>query len=100
MTTIKTFLESIQLQQYYEAFLNAGATDNDLEQLVAFNEKELTEFLYVLDMLPFHSIKLKKGLRELKHSHPQETATTANIVDEVSIHKVTIVSLDTNFLLK
>lgn len=67
-TTLKTFLESIQLEQYHEAFLNAGATDQDLPQFIGFNEQEVTEFLSVLDMLPFHAIKFKKRLRELKSS--------------------------------
>lgn len=85
MTTIKSFLESIQLEQYYEAFINAGATDGDLEQLVTFNEKELNEFLSVLDMLPFHSIKLKKGLREMKHVDSQRVNNTEEEVSNTTL---------------
>lgn len=72
MQSLKSFLDSIALEQYHEAFINAGATDQDLPQLVAFNEQELCEFLSALDMLPFHSIKFRKSLRELKLGSSQQ----------------------------
>lgn len=60
------------MQQYYSAIMNAGATDEDLSQLLAFDDQELNEFISVLDMLPFHSIKFKKCLRELKRLNTHE----------------------------
>ncbi|KAI8087962.1 uncharacterized protein B0P05DRAFT_530896 [Gilbertella persicaria] len=71
MDTLHTFLSSIQLEQYYDAFVKAGATDQDLPLLVQFNDQELVEFLSAIDMLPFHSIKFKRALRDLKTSPPQ-----------------------------
>ena len=86
-TTLKSFLESIQLQQYHEAFLKAGATEQDLPQLVAFSEQELNEFLTVLHLLPFHSIKLKKKLKELNE----------NTFESIPVARETIVEpTDTN----
>ncbi|KAL7333083.1 hypothetical protein PS15p_202035 [Mucor circinelloides] len=75
--TLKSFLESLQLEQYHQAFIDAGATDQDLGQIVQFTEQELSEFLAALNMLPFHSIKFKKAVRELNSSHQlQERLTT------------------------
>jgi hypothetical protein len=85
MQSLKSFLDSISLRQYHEQFLNAGATDQDLPQLVQFNEQELTEFLSSLDMLPFHLIKLKKSLRELKQSHSNSQEQQQSEVDDVSL---------------
>ncbi|KAG0170567.1 hypothetical protein DFQ28_001949 [Apophysomyces sp. BC1034] len=66
MPLLKTFLHEHSLSQYYDAFIKAGATDQDLPQLLHFNDEELAEFLQAVEMLPFHAIKLKKGLRELR----------------------------------
>lgn len=88
ITTIRSFLESNQLQQYHSAIMNAGATDQDLSQLVEFDDQELTEFISVLDMLPFHSIKLKKCLRDLKRSSTQEEPGGAALIDNETINEV------------
>ncbi|KAG1076472.1 hypothetical protein G6F42_025511 [Rhizopus arrhizus] len=78
--TLKSFLESLQLEQYHQAFIDAGATDQDLGQIVQFTEQELSEFLAALNMLPFHSIKFKKAVRELNSSHQlQERLTTVTM---------------------
>ncbi|KAI7873141.1 uncharacterized protein EV154DRAFT_579504 [Mucor mucedo] len=80
MQTLSAFLSSIALEQYHAAFLEAGATDEDLSQLVAFNDTELSEFLSALDMLPFHSIKFKKCLRELKPPPLTELPSTREFI--------------------
>ncbi|KAL9540266.1 hypothetical protein MBANPS3_009776 [Mucor bainieri] len=67
--TLGAFLETLQLERYHQAFIDAGATDQDLGQIVQFTEQELSEFLAALNMLPFHSIKFKKAVRELNASH-------------------------------
>lgn len=77
MQSLSAFLSSIGLEQYHAAFIKAGATDQDLAQLVAFNQTELAEFLSALDMLPFHSIKFKKCLRALQ---PPSSSVTQDIV--------------------
>ncbi|KAI8883641.1 hypothetical protein K501DRAFT_272510 [Backusella circina FSU 941] len=68
---VKWFLSLHKLEQYHEAFINAGATEQDLPQFLEFNEHELDEFLTQMDILPFHLVKLKKALREMKMS-PEE----------------------------
>lgn len=68
-TTLAAFLEKLNLTQYQDGFVRAGiATDNedDLQQLIQFNDDELNEFLNAVNMLPFHSSKFKKSLRELR----------------------------------
>lgn len=82
MQTLKAFLDSIQLQQYHPAFLKAGATDQDLQQFIEFTDQELNELLVVLDMLPFHTIKFKKSLRELK--------CTQDVIPETDLVNVSI----------
>lgn len=76
MQTLSSFLSSIALEQYHDTFLNAGATDQDLAQLVTFNDKELAEFMSALDMLPFHSIKFKKCLRQLNVDSSQDIVSS------------------------
>lgn len=67
LPTIKEFLKSNQLDQYHDAFIKTGATEQDLELVIQLNEQELSEFISALGMLPFHSIKFKKSLRELRN---------------------------------
>ncbi|KAI8144449.1 hypothetical protein BJV82DRAFT_607377 [Fennellomyces sp. T-0311] len=65
-SSLHTFLANHNLEQYHDAFVKAGATDQDLLQLLHFNDEELNEFLQAVNMLPFHAIKFKRGLRELR----------------------------------
>lgn len=62
--SLELFLTAHQLDQYYQSFINAGATDHDLPHLLALNDQELNEMIHAVQMLPFHSIKFKKALRE------------------------------------
>ncbi|KAI8642536.1 hypothetical protein BD408DRAFT_416396 [Parasitella parasitica] len=66
--TLKSFLLTLQLEKYHQAFIEAGATDEDLDQILQFTDQELSEFLKALNMLPFHSIKFKKAVRQLNSS--------------------------------
>lgn len=75
--TLRDFLETLQLERYHQAFIDAGATDQDLGQIVQFSEQELSEFLTALNMLPFHSIKFKKAVRGLNASHQIQEPSTA-----------------------
>lgn len=78
--TLRSFLNTLQLEQYHEAFIKAGATDQDLGQIIQFTEQELSEFLAALNMLPFHSIKFKKAVRQFNSSQqPQEQPTIVAI---------------------
>ncbi|KAI8064120.1 hypothetical protein BDF21DRAFT_346823, partial [Thamnidium elegans] len=86
MQTLKAFLDSIQLQQYHPAFIKAGATDQDLPQFIEFTDQELSELLAVLDMLPFHAIKFKKSLRELKYTQNALPSTRQFIVSHATIY--------------
>lgn len=106
MQTIKSFLNGIGLEQYHEQFLNAGATDQDLPQLVQFNDQELQEFLSALDMLPFHSIKIKRSLRELKNAHEVlvesrqpilPTSSTCTLAEDTTNNPVSV-STSTNIV--
>lgn len=91
--TLKSFLESLQLEQYHQAFIDAGATDQDLGQIVQFTEQELSEFLAALNMLPFHSIKFKKAVRELNSSHQlQERLTTVTMTTANDTVKYTMMN--------
>ncbi|RCH98830.1 hypothetical protein CU097_008391 [Rhizopus azygosporus] len=81
LPTIKEFLKSNQLDQYHDAFIKTGATEQDLELVIQLNEQELSEFISALGMLPFHSIKFKKSLRELRNKlspDKQEIISTEN----------------------
>ncbi|OBZ91247.1 hypothetical protein A0J61_00698 [Choanephora cucurbitarum] len=85
--TLQAFLSSIQLDQYYEAFLKAGVTDQDLSLLVQLNDQELAEFLSAVDMLPFHSIKLKramKGFKLIETNPPPSTTLVDNTVSTLT----------------
>ncbi|KAF7730558.1 hypothetical protein EC973_001939 [Apophysomyces ossiformis] len=84
MPLLRVFLHDNGLAQYYDAFIKAGATDQDLPQLLHFNDEELTEFLQAVDMLPFHAVKMKKCIRELRtqghtpiHDTPSEDITSS-----------------------
>ncbi|KAI9316760.1 hypothetical protein BX666DRAFT_2027583 [Dichotomocladium elegans] len=66
LPTLLEFLRHIQLDQYHHDFCTAGATDNDLPQLVAFDDAELNDIISAVHMLPFHAIKFKKALRDLR----------------------------------
>ncbi|KAI8343861.1 hypothetical protein BC941DRAFT_464100 [Chlamydoabsidia padenii] len=70
---LELFLTTYQLEEYYPSFLNAGATDYALPDLLTMNEQELNEIIRAVQMLPFHSIKFKKALREHRDSIPQES---------------------------
>lgn len=75
--SLYNFLFSIQLQNYYDAFIKAGALDQDLSLLIQFTDNELSEFISALNMLPFHAIKFKKAIRDLnQHSKPVEPSLT------------------------
>ncbi|KAL0083342.1 hypothetical protein F4703DRAFT_1707871, partial [Phycomyces blakesleeanus] len=80
------FLKTHKLDQYFDNFEKAGATDGDLDQLLQFNDGELNEFLSAVGVLPFHAIKLKKCLRELK------TSPDTNNQTDIAISKDDILS--------
>ncbi|KAI8393695.1 uncharacterized protein BYT42DRAFT_609466 [Radiomyces spectabilis] len=81
MRSLWQFLHTHNISQYYNVFIQAGATDDDLNQLLHFNDQELDEFLQAINVLPFHCIKLKCALRELRlreqvdHSPPQSPSS-------------------------
>lgn len=66
LPTIKEFLTSAKLEQYHEAFIKSGATEQDIELMIEFSDEELNEFTCSLSMLPFHSIIFKNGIRRLR----------------------------------
>ncbi|KAI9468085.1 MAG: hypothetical protein EXX96DRAFT_591865 [Benjaminiella poitrasii] len=80
---LRSFLKSIDLEQYHKAFIEAGATDRDLPQLMQFNDEELNEFLSALNMLPFHTIRFKKAIKELNHNVIEDNNST--ILSDVSL---------------
>lgn len=84
--TLKDFLEALQLERYHQAFIDAGATDQDLGQIVQFTDQELSEFLAALNMLPFHSIKFKKAVRELNASSHQIQEPSTAVVALATTH--------------
>ncbi|KAL0138759.1 hypothetical protein V8B55DRAFT_1517499 [Mucor lusitanicus] len=91
--TLKDFLEALQLERYHQAFIDAGATDQDLGQIVQFTDQELSEFLAALNMLPFHSIKFKKAVRELNASSHQIQEPSTAVVALATTHDTTTASI-------
>ncbi|KAL0078073.1 hypothetical protein J3Q64DRAFT_1293524 [Phycomyces blakesleeanus] len=84
MMSLNFFLKTHKLDQYFDNFEKAGATDGDLDQLLQFNDGELNEFLSAVGVLPFHAIKLKKCLRELKTS-PDTNNQTVKLPSDTPI---------------
>ncbi|CAJ0831596.1 10934_t:CDS:2 [Entrophospora sp. SA101] len=72
--SLTTFLHQLNLSQYHHLFAEAGVGENDLEQLIGFDEAELKEVMSAISMKPFHSAAFKKGVRELR-----QTLATANV---------------------
>ncbi|CAG8477341.1 7564_t:CDS:2 [Ambispora leptoticha] len=64
--TLTEFLHQLNLTQYHNRFVEAGVGENDVEQLIGFDEAELKEVLEAILMKPFHSGLFKKGIRELR----------------------------------
>src|SRR3954469_15600886 len=78
--TLTSFLNQLNLSQYHGLFVDAGVGENDIEQLLGFDEAELKEVMSAISMKPFHSAAFKKGVRELR----QTLAT--GILQEIMIH--------------
>jgi len=68
--TLTSFLNKLNLYQYHGLFVNAGVGENDIEQLLSFDEEELKEVMSAISMKPFHSAAFKKGIRELRQTFP------------------------------
>lgn len=68
--TLTSFLNTLNLYQYHGLFVNAGVGENDIEQLLSFDEAELKEVMSAIPMKPFHSAAFKKGVRELRQTFP------------------------------
>ena len=66
--TLTVFLHQLNLSQYHSLFVEAGVGENDLEQLLGFDEAELKEVMSAISMKPFHSAAFKKGIRELRQN--------------------------------
>ncbi|CAI2175536.1 11213_t:CDS:2 [Funneliformis geosporum] len=65
---LTVFLHQLNLSQYHSLFVEAGVGENDLEQLLGFDEAELKEVMSAISMKPFHSAAFKKGIRELRQN--------------------------------
>lgn len=68
--TLTSFLKQLNLCQYHGLFVDAGVGENDIEQLLDFDEAELKEVMSAISMKPFHSAIFKKGVRELRQTFP------------------------------
>ncbi|CAG8552464.1 16088_t:CDS:2 [Funneliformis caledonium] len=66
---LTVFLHQLNLSQYHSLFVEAGVGENDLEQLLGFDEAELKEVMSAISMKPFHSAAFKKGIRELRQTY-------------------------------
>ena len=66
--TLTSFLNQLNLFQYHDLFVDAGVGENDIEQLLGFDEAELKEVMSAISMKPFHSAAFKKGVRELRQT--------------------------------
>ncbi|GBC02479.1 hypothetical protein RclHR1_04640022 [Rhizophagus clarus] len=71
--TLTSFLNQLNLSQYHGLFVDAGVGENDIEQLLGFDEAELKEVMSAISMKPFHSAAFKKGIRELRQSFSSNT---------------------------
>ncbi|CAO3614546.1 unnamed protein product [Cunninghamella blakesleeana] len=76
MISLKGLLDSQNLQVYYQPLLDVGVIDNDLPFLIHLNDNELNELLQAVKMLPFHSIKMKKAIREIRNDTTEQLITT------------------------
>src|SRR6266487_2306103 len=61
--TLTSFLNQLNLSQYHSLFVDAGVGENDIEQLLEFDEAELKEVMFVISLQPFHSAAFNKGSR-------------------------------------
>lgn len=71
--TLTSFLNQLNLSQYQGLFVDAGVGENDIEQLLGFDEAELKEVMSAISMKPFHSAAFKKGIRELRQNFSSNT---------------------------
>ncbi|KAI8328410.1 hypothetical protein BD560DRAFT_379331 [Blakeslea trispora] len=86
--SLQSFLNSLQLDQYYEAFLKAGVTDQDLSLLIQLDDQELVEILSAVQMLPFHSIKLKRAIKSAKTEPTSALSDHVNDLEFIVHHAV------------
>lgn len=91
--SLRAFLTAQNLGQYYDAFLEAGATDNDLPQLLRFNDDELNEFISAIHMPLFPALNLKRSLRELRHQQCVLSPSSSSSATTVSHHFARFVTL-------
>src|SRR4051794_23870753 len=71
--TLTSFLIQLNLSQYHDLFIDAGVGENDIEQLLKFDEANLKEITSAISMKLFHSIVFKKGIKELQQNFSFDT---------------------------
>ncbi|RIA96476.1 hypothetical protein C1645_733226 [Glomus cerebriforme] len=71
--TLTSFLNQLNISQYHGLFVDAGVGEDDIEQLLGFDEAELKEVMSAISMKPFHSAAFKKGIRELRQNFSSNT---------------------------
>lgn len=80
LPSLRELLRKEELESYYDSFIQAGARENDLPQLLSFNDQELGELLAAVRMLPFHAVRLKRALRTLRESS-ENTVSVPDLVN-------------------
>ncbi|KAI9303656.1 hypothetical protein BJ944DRAFT_241251 [Cunninghamella echinulata] len=84
MISLRELLSSQSLEIYYQPLLDAGVIDQDLPELLNLTDEDLTELLQAIHMLPFHAIKLKKAIRDMRSITKEFTPTTTAIIKKTN----------------
>ncbi|KAF9973022.1 hypothetical protein BGZ73_003772 [Actinomortierella ambigua] len=64
--TLPAFLENCNLSQYLQSFIDAGATEDALPQMLEFDDGDLKELTGTVSMKPFHELIFKRGIKDLR----------------------------------
>ncbi|KAF9164234.1 hypothetical protein DFQ26_001662 [Actinomortierella ambigua] len=64
--TLPAFLENCNLSQYLQSFIDAGATEDALPQMLEFDDGDLKELTGSVSMKPFHELLFKRGIKDLR----------------------------------
>jgi hypothetical protein len=90
---LTSFLNQHNLSQYHGLFVDAGVGENDIEQLLGFDEAELKEVMSAISMKPFHSAVFKKGIRELRQKFSSNTPMLSSGQHSTLTYSAPVVSI-------
>ncbi|KAL1918717.1 uncharacterized protein VTP21DRAFT_2739 [Calcarisporiella thermophila] len=65
-STLTELLQRAQLEQCLPSLIDAGVRDNDVWQIISWDEEDLRELLDAAGIKPFHAIALRRYIREIR----------------------------------